>query len=86
MAAFVADLRRGAFTYAPPTDEQLERAMEIDSRYADLAPGLVDATIVALAEELDVARIATRDVRHFSTLRLANGRAFELVVAPSGLS
>jgi hypothetical protein len=82
MRAFVADIRRGAFIYAPPTDEQLVRAMEIDTAYSDLRIGLVDATIVALAEELDLARIATRDVRHFSAVRLADGRAFELAVLP----
>lgn len=79
MRAFVMDLRRGAFLYAPPTDAQLARAMEIDAAYPALRLGLVDASIVALAEELGVVRIATRDVRDFSALRLADGRAFEIL-------
>jgi predicted nucleic acid-binding protein len=82
MHAFVADIRSGAFLYAPPTDEQLARAMVIDATYPEREVGLVDATIVALAEELDITRIATRDVRHFSALRLADGRPFDLAYLP----
>jgi predicted nucleic acid-binding protein len=82
MRAFVDDLDRRAFLYAPPTDAQLVRAMHIDRAYARLRLGLVDATLVALAEELGIVRLATRDVRHFSVVRLADGRAFELVVFP----
>ena len=44
---------------------------------------LVDASVVALAEELGIRRIVTRDVRHFSAVRLRDGCAFDLVVRPS---
>jgi uncharacterized protein len=80
MRALMRDLARGAFTYAPPTLDLLERAIEIDRQYADL--GLVDASVVALAEELGVYRLATRDLRHFSAIRFGGGRGFELVVHP----
>lgn len=83
MNAFMDDLARGAFTYAPPTLDQLLRAMEIDLRYEDLGLGLVDASIVALADTIGVVRIATRDVRHFAAVRLRDGDAFELVVDPT---
>jgi len=83
MQLFMQDLARGAFTYAPPSLGQLTRAMEIDLRFADLGLGLVDASVVALAESLDVRRLATRDVRDFAAVRLRNGRAFDLVVHPS---
>ena len=83
MRAFVADLARRAFLYSPPTDGQLARAMEVDAAYPSLGLGLVDATIVALAEETGITRIATRDVRHFSAVRLADGRAFEFVALPA---
>ena len=46
----------------------------------DLSLGLVDSSVVALAEPLGIRRLATRDVRHFSAVRLRDGRAFELVV------
>ena len=53
--------------------------MEIDRRFAAAKLGLVDASIVALAEELGVRRIATRDVDDFSAVTLRGGRPFELV-------
>jgi len=82
MRALMRDLARGAFTYAPPALALLERAIDIDRQYGDLGLGLVDASVVALAEELGVYRLATRDLRHFSAVRLRGGRGFELVVHP----
>ena len=82
MGAFMAELRRGSFTYAGPTLSLLGRAMDVDRRFARLRLGLVDASIVALAEELGVYRLATRDVRHFSAVRLRGERGFDLVVQP----
>jgi predicted nucleic acid-binding protein len=83
MELFMRDLARGAFTYAPPTLDQLSRAMEIDRRYADLGLGLVDGSVVALAERLGLRRVATRDVRHFTAVRLRDGSPLELVVHPT---
>ncbi|GAC1458211.1 MAG: hypothetical protein PVSMB1_08070 [Gemmatimonadaceae bacterium] len=82
MQVFMQDLAQGAFTYAPPTVGQLSRAMEVDRRFADLGLGLVDSTVVALAESLGIRRLATRDVRHFAAVRLRDGRGFDLVVHP----
>jgi predicted nucleic acid-binding protein len=83
MQTFMQDLARGAFTYVPPSLDQLSRAMEIDRRYADLGLGLVDGSVVALAETLGIRRLATRDVRHFAAVRLRDGRPFDLVVHPT---
>jgi predicted nucleic acid-binding protein len=83
MQMFMHDIARGAFTYAPPTVGQLSRAMEIDRRFADLGLGLVDGSVVALAESLGISRLATRDVRHFAAVRLRDGRPLELVVHPT---
>jgi predicted nucleic acid-binding protein len=83
MQAFMQDLARGAFTYAPPTEGQLARAMDVDRRFAGLGLGLVDGSVVALAESLGIRRLATRDVRHFAAVRLRDGLPFELVVHPT---
>jgi predicted nucleic acid-binding protein len=40
--------------------------MEVDRRFADLGLGLVDGSVVALAQSLGIRRLATRDVRHFA--------------------
>ena len=83
MQVFMQDLASGAFTYAPPTVGQLSRALEVDRRFADLGLGLVDSSVVALAECLGIRRLATRDVRHFAAIRLRDGRTFDLVVQPT---
>lgn len=83
MRAFVHDVERGAFTHAPPTSDQLRRAMAVDEQFENLGLGLVDASIVVLAEDLGLRRIATRDVRHFSAVRLRDGSPLELVVQPT---
>jgi predicted nucleic acid-binding protein len=83
MQTFMQDVARGAFTYVPPSLDQLSRAMEIDRRYADLGLGLVDGSVVALAETLGIRRLATRDVRHFAAVRLRDGGSFDLVVLPT---
>jgi predicted nucleic acid-binding protein len=59
MQVFMQDLARGAFTYAPPALDELSRAMDIDRRYSDLGLGLVDGSIIALAEGLGIRRLAT---------------------------
>ena len=66
---FVADIVRGAYRLAHPTDADLARAAELESAYEDLDLGLVDASIVALCERLDQTALATLDRRHFSVVR-----------------
>jgi hypothetical protein len=83
MELFMRDLARGAFTYAPPTLDQLSRTMAIDRRCSDLGLGLVDGSLVALAESLGLRRVATRDVRHLAAVRLRDGSPLELVVHPT---
>jgi predicted nucleic acid-binding protein len=57
--------------------------MEVDRRFVDLGLGLVDASLVALAESQGIRRLATRDIRDFAAVRLPDGRAFDLVVHPN---
>jgi hypothetical protein len=57
----------------------LERADAVLQKYADANIGFVDASIVAIAERLNVGTIATTDRRHFGMLRPKHCRAFNLV-------
>lgn len=50
---------------------------ELNRKFADLKLGFVDAAVVAVAEALEVFRIATSDRIHFSPLAAAFG--FELL-------
>jgi len=76
---FVADIVRGAYRLAHPTDADLARAAELESAYEDLDLGLVDASIVALCERLDQTALATLDRRHFSVVRPCHCSHLELL-------
>jgi predicted nucleic acid-binding protein len=78
-AAFVRSLATGDFTVAPVTAAGLERTADLVEQYADLPLGMVDASVVVLAEQLEIAEIATLDRRHFSVVRPRHVDAFTLL-------
>jgi uncharacterized protein len=49
------------------------RVADLNQQYAELELGFVDAAIVAIAEHLELTRIATTDRRHFEPLAAALG-------------
>ena len=57
----------------------LRRALDLIEQYADSNIGLVDASIVAIAERLRITRILTLDQRHFRMFRPKHCAAFEIV-------
>ncbi len=42
---------------------------ELVEQYGDLPLGTADAAVIAIAERLDIAEIATLDRRHFTVVR-----------------
>lgn len=48
-------------------------------QYADLPLGTTDASLIAVAERLDITEIATLDRRHFTVVRPRHVEAFDLV-------
>jgi len=75
----LGDLAGRAFATVPVEDDDWLRIAELVSRYRDLPLGTVDASIVATAERLGVATIATLDRRHFGVVRPVHVPAFELI-------
>jgi uncharacterized protein len=49
------------------------------TKYADLPMDYADATLVALAEELDTNLVLTTDRRDFGLYRIRGRRRFEIV-------
>jgi hypothetical protein len=78
-AAFVRSLATEDFTVAPVTPAWLERTADLIGQYADLPLGMVDASVVALAEQLGVNEVATLDRRHFSVVRPRHTSSFVLL-------
>ena len=67
--AFLGDLAAGRFLVDPVEPADWERIAELVWRYRDLPLGTVDASVVATAERLGIAEVATLDHRHLSVVR-----------------
>jgi len=62
--------------------DQLRKAADLMSKYADTPMDFADATLVLLSEEIGAQEILTLDRRGFSTYRTARGRPFRRVLDP----
>jgi uncharacterized protein len=63
-------------TIVPSSEQRLERAIALMKKYHDVPMDLVDALLVAAAEELDVRDVLTLDARGFDTYRLRGRERF----------
>jgi predicted nucleic acid-binding protein len=79
--AFLDAMAQGEHTVVFPSASLLRRAVEIDSGFADLGLGLVDAAVMAFAEQHDLP-ILTFDFEHFCATRPQRGY-WQLVVDES---
>ena len=79
--ALLTCVRRGALTIHPVTSENLVDIEAVIKRYADRDIDFADATLVWLASLLNTAEIMTIGRGDFEVYRLANGKAFTLVLA-----
>ena len=77
--AFLDDLIGGAYRLEAPSLVDLARCRDLQHTHADLGLGVVDASVIALAERLHEGRVATLDRRHFSVVRPAHVASFEIV-------
>ena len=71
----MAPLLTGA---GPASAASLCRTSVLMDKYHDVPMDYVDATLVALGEELGCKRVFTLDVRGFSACRLDGRKAFEM--------
>ena len=66
---FLQALADGDFQPVDLQAADYRRAAELVRTYADLPLGTTDATVIALAERLNVSEVATLDRRHFTVVR-----------------
>ncbi len=76
---FLQALADGDFRPVNLQSVDYRRAAELVQTYADLPLGTTDATVIALAERLDVNEIATLDRRHFTVVRPSHTSSFTLL-------
>jgi len=69
--AFRSDLAAGLLSVEWDGAADLERVAELNTLYADLGLGLVDAAVMAVAERVGARAIATLDLRGFGAVELS---------------
>jgi len=77
--SLVNSLLQGEMKVENLTTDDLRRTLTLLEHYADANIGLVDATLVAIAERMKIQRILTTDRRHFSLIRPRHYSHFELL-------
>jgi uncharacterized protein len=78
-AGFLQSLADGDFRPVDLLGEDYVRMAELVTQYADLGLGTTDASVIALAERLNVVEIATLDRRHFTVVRPRHLDTFTLL-------
>ncbi len=68
--AFRVDLADDLYTVEWGGRSDLQRALELHRTYRDLALGLVDGVVMAVAERLEARAIVTLDMRDFGAVTL----------------
>jgi predicted nucleic acid-binding protein len=78
---FLESLESDAFTLVDLTSDDLPRCRELVGQYRDLPLGLADASVVATAERLNIARLFTVDQRHFRAIQPRGLEPFKILPA-----
>ena len=73
---------RGAVALVPTTIETLRRSIDLVGQYRSVPMDYADATLVVLAEVLDVGDVFTLDRRGFSVYRWKGRRGFGIHPGP----
>lgn len=78
-AHFLRSLAAGDFILTDLTQADCGRMAELVEQYADLPLGTSDASVIAVAERLDITEVATLDHRHFTVVRPRHVNALTLL-------
>ncbi|MEA2166416.1 MAG: uncharacterized protein QOK37_4543 [Thermoanaerobaculia bacterium] len=80
---FLAEIGRRAYELATFSEEDVESARRIITKYRTLGIGLADASIAVLAARYGTFDVLTLDERHFRALRPAPRKNFRILPADS---
>jgi predicted nucleic acid-binding protein len=78
LADFVTASGMQIVDFAQPTD--LRRAADLMDKYADIPMDYADATLILLAERLNVSEVLTLDRRGFTVFRVGRKKTLRLVL------
>ena len=77
--AFIKSIVNRSLRLEQVDEDDMNRATELMNTYIDMSIGLVDASVVAVAERLKLSTIMTTDRRHFSVINPKHCTAFTLL-------
>ncbi|MHB1486957.1 MAG: type II toxin-antitoxin system VapC family toxin [Acidimicrobiales bacterium] len=77
--AFTRSITAGELIVEPVLASEWDRVLALTEQYLDLPLGVVDASVVVLAERHGATSIATLDHRHFSVVRPKHAAGFKLL-------
>jgi uncharacterized protein len=77
--AFGRSVAAGELVVEPVLDSEWERITELTEQYLDMPLGIVDASVIVLAERHGVDTIATLDHRHLGIVRPRHVERFTLL-------
>ncbi len=80
-ARFLQDFAKSGLTLVDLNGDDLGRMSALVDHYANLPLGSVDASVIAVAERLNIHAVATLDRRHFTVVRPCHVDAFDLLPA-----
>jgi len=78
-ATFFRAVADGELQVETITPAEARRIADLIDTYADLPLGGTDASLIVIAERLNLTTIATLDRRHFSVVRPGHAKAFDLI-------
>ena len=78
IATCIEFVRRGGALVVAGGLDRLERTLELVTKYGDVPMDYADATLVALAEELETPDVFTLDLRGFRAYRWNGRRTFRV--------
>lgn len=79
MREFVRRMLLPVWTIEPIRESDLVRTAVLLEKYHDNRLDFVDATLIAIAERLNIQRVLTLDKRHFRVIRPSHCPTFELL-------
>jgi len=79
MQQFVEQITQPIWTLETLTRDDLQRAAGLLQQYHDNRLDFVDATIIAIAERLNIKRVLTLDKRHFQVVQPNHCKSFEIL-------
>ncbi len=77
--SFIQSIAEGEVIVEEVQIKDYRSALKYMTKYRDMNIGLVDATLIAVAERMDIYTLLAINRRHFSIIKTLSGKSFGLL-------